>query len=693
MIIKRLIVILVIVCLMPIANANLIYANANSGQSHSFGKNLSSTSITGNNTTSYQYFNIEKYWDLKKVDLKLKYIVSDLTNESLSSVTLLINETPFYSFRPEMSGVENDITIEIPVNLIVNGSNSLSFKVNNKTTDNQGYVNVCTTEDYSEKWFKISDASYLLFDYTKKPMSNQINEFYSRFLGIDMIKSESSAVLISKNASATELETAVYTISGMSRANSTADTTIPLLIYGTTDTSKKNALVYVSSYSKLSDEYKKQIDNKYDLKNNALIKLVNYNKQPVLIVTSDNNDLLIKAGKFISNTELMQQVNSNEKLIHESTNIDTPSWTMDQFVSLTENGEKITGTRHQERNYFISQPGNRVLSDSSKIRLDFSYSKNLNFDQSLATISINDKPIGSKKLTEALANGDSIELNIPKNANFSGNFTVNVEFDLEMKNNECLIPSNETPWAYIQNTSLLQLNTIDNLDLLFNGYPTPFLSDGTFNQIAVVLPYELDSYTYKTITNIFNLIGKYSKTNQGVINFYNDTIDFNVLKERNIIAIGSYQNNKLIRDYNDKLYFKYNDSGTGFISNEKMSIESEYGKTIGTLQLIESPFTANYGMLVITGGNSKQYEAASQLLSSDQSLWKVYGDAVVHDPDGNVKSYRFKQEDGPAAFVLENVFERNDVINYTLAILLTLILTILSLILLARKYWGKRGDK
>lgn len=693
MIIKKIVVILVIVCLIPFANVNQSYANQSTGQSYSYGKKLSSASMTGYNTTSYQYFTIEKYWNLTHAQLNLKYTISDLTNEALSSVTLLLNETPFYSFRPETIGEETEIKIDLPTNLIVNGSNSLSFKVNNKTTHAEGYVNVCTEEDLSEKWLQISDASYFLFDYLKKPMTNQINEFYSRFLGVDMINNDASALLIAKDASAAELETTVYTLSGMSRASTNADTSIPLLIYDSTDLSKKNALVYVSAYSKLAEKYKKTIDKTYDLKNNALIKLFNYDSQPVLVVTSENNDLLIKAGKFISNTELMSQVNASEKLINEETNIDTPLWSMDQFVPLTENGEKITGSRHQERNYFISQPGNRVLSDSSKIRLDFSYSKNLNFDQSLATVSINNKPIGSKKLTEALANGDSIELNIPKNSNFSGNFTVNVEFDLEMRNNECLVPSNETPWAYVQNTSLLQLNTVDNLDLLFNGYPTPFLSDGTFNQIAVVLPYELDSYTYKTITNIFNLIGKYSKTNQGAINFYNDTIDYSLLKERNIIAIGTYKNNKLIKDYNDKLYFKYDDTGTGFVSNEKMSIESEYGKTIGTLQLVESPFTQNYGMLVITGANSKQYEAASQLLSSDQTLWKVYGDAVVHDSDGIVKSYRFKLEDGPATFVLENVFEREDIINYTIAILLTLILTILSLILLARKYWGKRGEK
>jgi hypothetical protein len=104
------------------------------------------------------------------------------------------------------------------------------------------------------------------------------------------------------------------------------------------------------------------------------------------------------------------------------------------------------------------------------------------------TVSIGGIPIGSKKLTKEYADGDTATFTLPPDLDVSGNFAVTVSFDLEIKDLQCTPRQDETPWAYISPESMMRVNTKDRTDLLFENYPFPFLKDGSFNQIAVVLP-------------------------------------------------------------------------------------------------------------------------------------------------------------------------------------------------------------
>src|SRR5690606_17755909 len=116
--------------------------------------------------------------------------------------------------------------------------------------------------------------------------------------------------------------------------------------------------------------------------------------------------------------------------------------------------------------------------------------------------------IGSKKLSEVAANSDVLELSIPKNLDVNGNFTVTVAFDLEISSLICTVEQDQMPWAYIDSSSILQLNTVDRHDLLFNYYPSNFMRNGSFNSIAVVLPSQLTNYDYASVANIFHLLGR-----------------------------------------------------------------------------------------------------------------------------------------------------------------------------------------
>ena len=226
----------------------------------------------------------------------------------------------------------------------------------------------------------------------------------------------------------------------------------------------------------------------------------------MLVITSSDKKALVKAGRYSANEELMSETQLVSKEVSKDLDTATSHLKIEEDFQMTSTGDELKGPFHQEQTYFMSLPANRSLAANSQVNLAFRYAKNLDFDRSLMTVSIGGIPIGSKKLTKEYADGDTATFTLPPDLDVSGNFAVTVSFDLEIKDLQCTPRQDETPWAYISPESMMRVNTKDRTDLLFENYPFPFLKDGSFNQIAVVLPEEMNADYYRGLTNIFNLL-------------------------------------------------------------------------------------------------------------------------------------------------------------------------------------------
>ncbi|NQX59145.1 cellulose biosynthesis cyclic di-GMP-binding regulatory protein BcsB [Paenibacillus qinlingensis] len=656
--------------------------------------NFADTSLLGGVTYTQQYFQIEDYWNVTSVEVHLDYEISKLLQNERSSVTLSINGVPFHSFRPLIQETkQQQLTVLVPVSYLVKGVNTLTIQGNFETTLPLA-VNACLPTATRDNWLQIAKTSRISVNYANTAIQKNIGDFNEHFIGLDTIKEGLNAILVTEGESnLAVLESATYALSGFAKVNPISDKGIPIAAYSADSMKTKQAIILISFYNDLPEEVKSTIPAN-DLDSKALIKLVTFAGKPTLVVTSTDTALLVKAGRFIGNQSLLSQLDTDTKVVDATTEVESPTVSISRNMTLTETGDKIVGDRHREKAYFISLPGNRSIADASKLSVKYRYAKNLDFDRSMVTLLINDTPIGSKRLSMELADNDHIDIAIPKTLNISGNFTVKVAFDLELKNAGCIENQDQMPWAFVDKDSMLQLNTKDKADMLFNNYPYPFLRDGSYNQLAVVLPKQHDTYVYQTISNIFNLLGRYAQTNTGEVLFYQDNVAASQLKNREIITIGSYQNNQVIRNNNDKLYFKYDKSGTGFVSNEKMSIEANYGTRIGSLQLIDSPYGNGFGLLAVTGSSSEYVYLASKLIGSEGTLWKVFGDGAVTDIDGQINAFRFKKiTTTEPSTVLSDVMDRKDLLGFMVAVVLVALLVILSLILLIRKYREKRRDR
>lgn len=494
------------------------------------------------------------------------------------------------------------------------------------------------------------------------------------------------AVIVPEKATPTELETATYTLSGSAKANGQDEQQIPIGTLNDSHLAQLPLVVLVAEYDHLPADYQTKID-KNSVKEQAVLKVIKKENQTVLVITSSDKKALVNAGRYSANEELMSETQLVSKEVSKDLDTATSHLKIEEDFQMTSTGDELKGPFHQEQTYFMSLPANRSLAANSQVNLAFRYAKNLDFDRSLMTVSIGGIPIGSKKLTKEYADGDTATFTLPPDLDVSGNFAVTVSFDLEIKDLQCTPRQDETPWAYISPESMMRVNTKDRTDLLFENYPFPFLKDGSFNQIAVVLPEEMNADYYRGLTNIFNLLGKYAQDNTGEVVFYSSSATKEELKSSNIITMGSALDNTFIKGINEKLYFKYDKDGAGFLSNEKLSIESNYGQKIGTGQLLHSPYTASNGLLVMTGATPQSVYLASKELSTQDKVQKHSGDAFTVDKDNRVNSYRFKKKGdiGEATTFVDKVKKESNLLLYLGLVGLVLASILIALILAFRK--------
>lgn len=649
------------------------------------------SSLVGSAPTSNFYFSVLEYWDVDKVTLNLDYNVSQLTRNEASSITISMNGTKFYSFRPtEATQERQSLSLEIPKDLLKKGENELKVEGVIVTKETQ---DVCSVTQSAADWLHIFNGSNVGVSYTKQPISNAIQSFNTYFGGMDSAVQKKVAILVPDKANEVELQSAVYALSGYTKKNEADGATIPISPFSDSASKDLPYTIMVAEYKNLPAEYQSKIDAE-KVKKDAVIQLFKTENKAVLVVTSNDPKALIKAGRFVANDELMSQISSDQKVVTTTTETASQPLKINDELPLTKTGDEVGGTGHQEKKYFMSLPANRSIAENSEVNLAFRYAKNLDFDRSLVTVSINDIPIGSKKLNKEYADSDTVSFKMPVDLSVVGNYTVTVSFDLEMKSVPCVADSSQTPWAYIAPESTLLINTQDRTDLLFQNYPFPFLQDGSYNQIGIVLPDKMDQNYYQSLTNIINLLGKYTADNTGIVKFFPTTATKDDLKNYNLILMGSPKDNPVIKSLNKELYFQYDKAGNGFVSNEKLSIETDYGKQIGTGQLIHSPYNEGAGALVVTGATSEAVYLASKEMASQASLSRHAGDGFVIDKDKNSYNYRFKKSEdvGKKKTFVEKIQKNSTLTIYLLTVALVGISVIVGLFLAFRKNRKMKGD-
>jgi len=630
-------------------------------------------------------------WDVKDAVLYLNFSTTQLVNEQVSDFTVSINGTYFYSQRvPSTDGEKKQVKIALPLADITEGVNTIKIESYIRTDSELP----CVDDVSKANWMDIFKDSYVALSYESLQGTDTIADFYTQFSSIDALEYEQSMVAFNAQADNDVLSASLMALTGISKNATLSYNNIGYRQITQENEMDKPYIIYFSSYSNLPDYLGTLLtaDQKAVAEKDCLMALLTLqNKNKVLLVTGNDAEAMKRAGGLIGNTELMGQVKYTSKTVKATSDVFMRQSAVDEYIDLTATGTYVHGPFRQNAVFYIDYPENRLIAESSELFLSLRYSENLDFDRSLVTVYIDDKPVGSQKLEKDKADGDEIKFKIPTDLNVSGSFTLKVSFDLEIKDLWCTLRQEETPWAYVSSDSQLKLNSTDVSYMLFESYPSPFVKDNTMNNLEVVLPDSPTQSDYSAIGSVMLTMGRYIQDNRGSLKVAkaSDTGD---LSDLNVITVGTFKSNAFIQSINDKMYLQFLPDGNGIKSNEKVVLDANYSTSLGTAQLIYSPFSQEKnGLLVVSGVTEDSMLNAVKPLSTQEELWSVYGDAYLTDGQ-DVSSYRFKEENTKQLSLLEKVLEREDISTLLILIALLIIIVIFAGVVLTVKYM-RRGKQ
>ena len=176
----------------------------------------------------------------------------------------------------------------------------------------------------------------------------------------------------------------------------------------------------------------------------------------MLLIISNNDKLLKNAAKLLSSNSLISNLNKSTIIINEKTNIeDLEDKENINRIYLEELGYEnilMKGPFSQEVIMDINAPKEKVVTNSSKLKFNIRYADNLDFERSLATVYVNDVPIGSKKLSKDKSDNDTLEFDFPSEVAGKNYYQIKVVFNLELLDLQCVTRDTDNPWAYISST-------------------------------------------------------------------------------------------------------------------------------------------------------------------------------------------------------------------------------------------------
>jgi len=595
------------------------------------------------------YFNIDKYSVPKDLQANVIFTISQLVTEAKNAtITFSINGTSFYSSKVfyRDNTEEQNIKVSITMNLIKSGINE--FKVETYCRISDEY---CTDDVNNANWITLKKSSSILMQFVDKESTNNISEFPYPFIKANGDNNNSAVIAIPDNYNEDELTAALMLQAYLGKLNGSEGFNGVVMKYSSIP--KDKDIIYIGGFKSLPSNIKTLYGSKASQENYNGTALIEKSNSPfnsdrkLMSIISENGDMLIKAIKLLMNKDLATQINTDTFKVDKNVKVDEKP--QEESVNLTFkdlglNEMQLTGPFRQSGSLNYTLPSNRVLADGAKIKLFVRYAQNLDFDRSLLTIYINGTPIGSKKLEKNLANGDQLEVPIPKDIKMSNYIDIKVAFDLEQKNSTCQFRQEETPWALVTGDSYIYIPNNKLNFYKFDTYPQPFISEREFNDVAVVVPENLSEDEIEGISKMFSYMGTDMSYNSGSLKVVNEKNFSNKYNNMNLMLYGTPQNNKVIKALNSKLWFKYNDQYNSLIGNEKLYLTSPYASNISVFQFDVSPYNESRAALILTSPKEDLLLKSLQYLSSTENISKISGDCVLIDSYGNIRNFKFKKD-------------------------------------------------
>lgn len=662
---------------------------------------FSPTVLKGILSSSDLYFYVPEYWDTKYVYVALEYRASQLIRETASALTFSVNQTPISSCKITYEGGDSQIAyVVIPMEMVQEGYNSFTVSAYAKLYDEGG----CMDDFSSASWLSISEDSYIRCGYEIKDPDQNISYYPYPFLSTTKATGEGLTIAVSDKASNGEVAAAMNLMADLS-GGIQGENEIQFALLSDVSKAETDRTILVSQFRNLPEAYQNKVLSKEGIENRGIITFTEDDTgNPLLIITSEDEKCLLEAAYMLMDEERVSQENSNVATVplrsgdaQAGQGASLTSASGDYTVEeLAGGGLNFTGPFLQEQVVYLPFSEDYMLMDGGKINLYFRYSENLDFDRSLVTVYWGNVPVASKKLEKENAPGDELVFNMPEDVVGTSAGAVRIAFHLELEDMVCTPRQDQMPWAYVSGDSWFHLPASGEFNLSFDTMPAPFRRNNQFNNVLMVIS---DKPTTEELSVYAQIMGSFGS---GAAPYGTFSVkragEFSAEDGKcNMIVAGTYIYNTMLRALNDYLYFPYSDSGRKFVGNEQLILSEDYADQMAILQLLESPYETNCGILAVTGVSKESMKNAEEFLRQEKLRAGLTKDCVIIGEGMEIRSFRFitKDTDTGEPTLAETFGENRQSVLFTViatsAMLMMLIAVII--ILIRIKTYHKKEDE
>ena len=209
----------------------------------------------------------------------------------------------------------------------------------------------------------------------------------------------------------------------------------------------------------------------------------------------------------------------------------------------------------------------------------------------------------------------------------------------------------------------------------------------------MVIPEEITPVELDTLGRMVALYGEQPSPYGSLSVCYADSLTTKEQKSGNLLVLGTYQDNSLLRELNANLSFRYSDTGVSFLSNDAMVLSDNYAKSISTLQIFPSPYAEGRAVLVVGTLDDAGMQNLRSFLTASSNVWKLEKDTALIDGDGDVRSFELAQQRASTGTpIVKKMLNTNrEAAVFTLVASGVMLLFLLAAILiLIRIYWRQK---
>lgn len=659
----------------------------------SYGQNIL---FSGIYKTHKFFFRIPEYWDCHYAFAQIEVELSQLIQDVPASLTFMINEIPAATYRMDYrSGSTQVFYVPLSMDYLQVGYNTLDITGYVRLYDDDG----CIDDFAGANWISVRSTSFVQVGYGLKEYTGRISDYPYPFMSSLDEAGRDLAILVSDACDTGELTAALLLRADLGSETDLEDS---ITLARLSDGADAGRRILISLRSNLNDHYRAIADEAaggVSLETTALVHCLKEEDCHTLLITSDSRQALEEAAMMLMDKTRVSQEKTDTTFVREHSadssrvqmggTLEAGRMTLD---SLTDSGMYFVGPFHQQGDIYLPFSGGYVLAESGMIDLKFRYSENLDFSRSMITVFWGNVPVSSKRLSLENAGGDTLSFTMPPDVVGTYAGKISIAFDLELPDLFCTPRMDEMPWAYVTGDSVFYLPVGAGGSYTLSQRPYPFEVSSYFNELDVVIPEDISAAELDTLGRIIALYGEQPSPYGTLRVSHADDMAAQETKNGNMIVVGTYANNSMIRALNEHLSFRYSDTGSNFLSNDAMVLSEQYAQDITTVQIFPSPYADGRAVLVVGALGDAGMENLCSFLRSSENVWKLEKDTVLVDGEQQLRTFELAEKQHTAATpILKRMLDTNrEATVFTLVAVGAMVLLLLAGILILIRIYARQ---